>query len=66
MPIVVVILVVLVVGGDLLWNSFHEKKLGRVSQEKTTKDAVKQSRSESDLPDYLNEGRFSGSKPLPP
>ena len=66
MPIVVVILVVLVVGGSLLWNSFHEKKPAQVSPEKTTKDAVKQSRSESDLPDYLNEGRFSGSKPLHP
>lgn len=65
-PIILVILVVIVVGGSLLWNSFHEKKPTKVSPEQTTRDAVKQSRSGSGEPSYLNEGKFPSSHPLPP
>jgi len=64
-PIVVVMLVGLSIAGSVLWNSFHEKKPAKVSPEQTTKNTVKQGRSESDLPDYLKEGRFPASGPLP-
>jgi len=66
MPVVAVIIVVLALVGSLLWNSFHEKKATQVSPEQTTKNMVKQSRSESGEPSYLNEGRFPVSQPLPP
>ena len=65
MPVVVVILVALALVGDLLWNSFHEKKPTKVSPEQTTENMVKESRSESGEPSYLNAGPFSADHHLP-
>jgi len=66
-PIVFALVLVLSVAGAVLWNSLHKKKPSQVSPEQKNKDAVTQSKNDSEEPDYLNYGRFTkAGQKLPP
>ena len=66
-PIVFALILVLSVAGAVLWNSLHKKKTSQVSPEQKSKDAVTQSKNDSEEPDYLNYGRFTkAGQKLPP
>lgn len=66
-PIVFALILVLSVAGAVLWNSLHKQKTSQVSPEQKSKDAVTQSKNDSEEPDYLNFGRFTkAGQKLPP